>query len=95
MLVQWSNLPPSLATWEDTEALRQRFPRAPAWGQAGLRQGGDVSITKEAEPESPTNQEDKGAPERVTGSMDQTEPEPRKCSRVRRASVRFGGHEWA
>lgn len=42
VLVQWSNLPRSLATWEDTEALHQCFPRAPAWGQVGLRQGGDV-----------------------------------------------------
>ena len=54
VLVQWSNLPPSLATWEDTEALRQRFPRAPAWGQVGLPRGGDVSIAGGAEPESAT-----------------------------------------
>lgn len=42
-LVQWSNLPRLLAMWEDLEALKQRFPRAPAWGQAGLQRGGDVS----------------------------------------------------
>jgi hypothetical protein len=30
VLVQWSGLPPSLATWEDCEALSLRFPRAPA-----------------------------------------------------------------
>ena len=29
-----------MATWEDLEALRQRFPSAPAWGQAGSLQGG-------------------------------------------------------
>ena len=95
MLVQWSNLPPSLATWEDTEALRQRFPRAPAWGQAGLRRGGDASVTKEVEPEPTTNQEGDGAPECVTGSVNQAEPEPRKGSRVRRTNMRFGGDEWA
>ena len=39
-LIQWTGLPASLATWEDLEALRQRFPRAPAWGQAGSDQGG-------------------------------------------------------
>lgn len=38
-LVQWSSLPQSLATWEDLEALRQRFPSAPAWGQAGAQGG--------------------------------------------------------
>ena len=89
VLVQWSNLPPSLATWEDTEALRQLFPCAPVWGQAGLHRGGDVSVTKEA------NQEGDPAPERVTGSVNQAEPEPRKGSRVRRTNVRFGGDEWA
>jgi hypothetical protein len=40
VLVQWSGLPASLATWEDTTALRQAFPRAPAWGQAGSLKGG-------------------------------------------------------
>lgn len=29
-LIQWSGLPFALATWKDMEALRQRFPRAPA-----------------------------------------------------------------
>jgi hypothetical protein len=42
-LIQWSGLPASMATWEDVEALRQRFPRAPAWGQAGANRGGDVN----------------------------------------------------
>ena len=39
-LIKWSGWPPSLATWEDLEALRQRFPAAPAWGQAASQQGG-------------------------------------------------------
>jgi hypothetical protein len=34
-LIQWSNSLPSLATWEDIKALKQRFPDAPAWGQVG------------------------------------------------------------
>jgi len=38
-LIQWSGMPSSLATWEDMETLRQRFPRAPTWGQAGSYQG--------------------------------------------------------
>ena len=29
-LIQWLGMPSSLATWEDMETLRQRFPRAPA-----------------------------------------------------------------
>jgi hypothetical protein len=38
--VQWSNWPPELATWENLEDLRQRFPAAPAWGQATSQGGG-------------------------------------------------------
>ena len=41
-LIQWIGLPAALATWEDVEALRQRFPGAPAWGQAGSQRGGDT-----------------------------------------------------
>ena len=40
VLIQWSDVPVELATWEDTEALRQRFPAAPAWGQAASQEGG-------------------------------------------------------
>ena len=43
VLVQWSHSPPSAATWEDQDSLKQRFPRAPAWGQAGFQDRGIVS----------------------------------------------------
>lgn len=42
ILVTWTGLPASLATWEDYNVLRQRFPEAPAWGQAGSSAGGVV-----------------------------------------------------
>ena len=54
VLVKWSGWPASLATWEDMEALRQRFPAAPAWGQAGSLQGGEVTTTSKATPSSST-----------------------------------------
>jgi hypothetical protein len=43
-LVQWSGAAVDQATWEDLEALAQRFPGAPAWGQAGTQAGGIVSV---------------------------------------------------
>jgi hypothetical protein len=42
ILVQWDALPASMATWEEAEDLKRRFPRCPAWGQAGFRGGGNV-----------------------------------------------------
>lgn len=39
VLIKRSNLPESLATWEDLEALRQQFPRVPAWVKQALREG--------------------------------------------------------
>lgn len=41
--IKWNNLPVSLATWEDYEAIRQEYPRATAWGQAVFRGGEHVS----------------------------------------------------
>lgn len=43
--VSWSGFPSSLATWEDEEALRSRFPRALAWGQAKTQGGRNVTGT--------------------------------------------------
>lgn len=39
VLIKWSGWPASLTTWKDLEALPQRFPTAPAWGQAGSLHG--------------------------------------------------------
>ena len=36
-LIKWTGMPSSLATWENVEELKTRFPRAPAWGQAAQR----------------------------------------------------------
>lgn len=42
VLVQWSSWPPALATWENEFVLREKFPTAPAWGQAVPEEEGDV-----------------------------------------------------
>ena len=42
-LIKWSGLPCSLTTGEDLEPLRQCFPFAHAWGQAGPEEEGGVS----------------------------------------------------
>jgi hypothetical protein len=39
-LIKWSGWLETMATWEDIITLKQRFPFAPTWGQAGLHRGG-------------------------------------------------------
>lgn len=45
VLVRWTGLPASMATWEDLMLLRQRFPASLAWGQASFQEGENVSTT--------------------------------------------------
>jgi hypothetical protein len=62
VLVQLTDQPPSLATWEDQGELLHRFPDAPAWGQAGSQPEGYVTTspatpsTSTAEEQATTNQ---------------------------------------
>jgi hypothetical protein len=51
VLVKWSTLLDSLATWEDMEDVKQRFPQSPAWGQAGFK-GRDIVTVHDEEAES-------------------------------------------
>ena len=69
------------------EALKQRFPRAPAWGQAGLPQGGDVNDTDGTVLEAKLRSD--------TGVKEPSAPEPRKGTRARHANVLISGPEWA
>jgi hypothetical protein len=45
---KWSELPAELTTWEDYKALKQTFPHALAWGQAGSQEPGNVSTGSDA-----------------------------------------------
>lgn len=42
VLIQWSGVPVQAATWEDYYVVRNRFPSALAWGQAGSEARGTV-----------------------------------------------------
>jgi len=48
VLVKWSSWPSSMSTWENETLLRQNFPAAPAWGQAGSDGGGNVMTNTDA-----------------------------------------------
>ena len=79
VLVQWSQMPPSLATWEPLEHLQQRFPRAPAWGHAGSKGGGIVSTA----PMVPVIHNDEPSTD-----------EQARPIRERRPNVGLSGPEW-
>jgi hypothetical protein len=44
-LIKWSGMHPSLATWENLDRLRLRFPHAPTWGQVVSQEEGNVSTS--------------------------------------------------
>ena len=82
-LIQWSSLLPSLATWEDIEAMRQHFPLAPAWGQAGAPGGGNVST-----------QEDVIAQDKVVEETGNHQGMATRPKRKLKPNVVLSGPEW-
>jgi len=44
--VTWTGLPLATTTWEDYQVLKQRFPNAPAWGQAATQGGESVTWSR-------------------------------------------------
>lgn len=86
-LIQWSQMPPELATWEPLTSLRQQFPRAPAWGHAGSEEPGNVSNLTATPAEAD--------PEEADGASVTQEPSAPKPTRVRRPSVRVSGPLWS
>jgi len=50
VLVKWTNLPDTSATWEDFYVVPTRFPSSLAWGQAiaaGVGGGGVVKMSRQ------------------------------------------------
>ena len=43
VLVKWTHLPSTSATWEDLYVARSRFPSSLAWGQASSAGGEEMS----------------------------------------------------
>ncbi|KAK1696847.1 hypothetical protein QYE76_013544 [Lolium multiflorum] len=85
VLVQWSGASEEMATWEDLDSLKQRFPRAPAWGQAGIQGVGGVSDQPTADAcTSPATDQGEG---RGLG------PEPRPA-RTKKAPARYTDPAW-
>jgi hypothetical protein len=81
VLVLWSGLDASLATWEDQDALKNRFPNAPTWGQAIFEGEGNVSTLEMGPVELKTVE---------SGGTQQP-----RVQRKKRANTRVPGPDWA
>jgi hypothetical protein len=94
LLIKWSGWHSSLATWEAEIDIKQRFPLAPAWGQAGIQGREDVSDC------SDEGRQDNGAGDagREAERDDQARGpsgEPlRRSKRIPRPNKRFIGADW-
>jgi hypothetical protein len=82
-LIHWSGTPEDDATWEDLDELQQRFPMAPAWGQAGKHGGRIVS-----DPSPPASK----ASEDLAGG--QTSPRRTRPKRTRRGPAWLRDGNW-
>jgi hypothetical protein len=80
ILVHWSGFPKTLATWENYDDIKRRFPGSPALELAETFGGGSVSSSA---PEATESQNGGGA------------RGPRRGQRTRRPSSRTNGSEWA
>jgi hypothetical protein len=78
--VRWSELPEDLATWEDYTAMKQAFPQAPAWGQAGFQELGNVRTV---------DQGDSNEQNSTKGGS------PRRSTRPKKPNVRISDPEWS
>jgi hypothetical protein len=58
-------MPEDQATWEDIDSLRQQFPTAPAWGQAGFQARGIVNDP--TTPSTSGDAKDKDEPSQAEG----------------------------
>lgn len=85
-LIQWSDQAETLATWEDLDELHQRFPRAPAWGQAVFQEKGNVTTSTSPKPmKEMTTSAGEGADD--TGWAE-------RARRVRQPSNRYSSSDW-
>jgi hypothetical protein len=91
VLIRWSHSDAALDTWEDEEALQQRFPKAAAWGQAASQERGYVRKPRSQEQKRHVQVNVEREKEEVVQDNDSLMGRGR---RVRRPSGRFPSDVW-
>lgn len=100
LLIHWSGMTANLATWEDENEVKAKYPGAPAWGQAAGKEGGDVMdlTTNTTTPEEMQEAPD-GGPSRDSskaGEVGQyaSQAQPRRSKRGLVPSTRYASQDW-
>jgi hypothetical protein len=90
-LVRWTGLTDVPATWENLQVLRSHFLDAPAWGQAGSEELGDV--TNPVRRHGRQARRKREAETLRSGTREEVD-QLRRSRRERRQTARFCGPEW-
>lgn len=100
LLIQWSGMASDLATWEDENEVKTKFPGAPAWGQAMDKEGGDVrdlqtSTTTSDEQQEITEVEKKdNIDQSEEVDQKQESAQLRRSKRGKIPSTRYDAKDW-
>ena len=80
-----------LATWEDEQEFKAKFPEAPAWGQAGGKEGGNVRNL----PDEKADDEGEDLPdEKISREQNASPLKPRRSKRGPKPSSKYIGPDW-
>lgn len=90
-LVRWTGMPDTLATWENLQDLRRRFPGAPAWGQAGSQEEEDVMNLPSATRKKTLRDKEK---EVEASGTEEQKVQVRRSRRKRQLNAKFSGPDW-
>lgn len=90
-LIRWTCMPDTLATWENLQEMKQCFPLAPAWGQGGSQEEGDVTEPPKAPKKTSSKQMEKAIEDHCTAEQRE---QVRRTRRTRQLNARFSGPDW-
>jgi hypothetical protein len=86
-----AGMPDTLATWENLQDLRRRFPGAPAWGQAGSQEEEDVMNLPSATRKKTLRDKEK---EVEASGTEEQKVQVRRSRRERQLNAKFSGPDW-
>lgn len=94
LLIKWTGMAEDLATWEDEHELKAKFPAAPAWGQAGVKEGGDVMILPDTTTMPSLTKETVNSHDGAHVKQAAEKQQARKSTRGPKPNLKYTGPDW-